>query len=277
MMALTEWMLSADLGRQKLSLLALCVVAMYVLGSRLQWQLTRLETGWWLKLRIGQSKLGRAALQTARLIYYVGIPAAMLWRLGLQELAQPTGGLRDWGVKALFPLSGVGTPSGIVGLGAALAISGGSLYLMMAVWVWHAHVGLCRPSPGPRIQLRPLAWWLAVREAVFFQVFWLFCRGIARTWTADRVWVAFASVALIAAMWVLSPLRSARLRDPFWAHAEVQEWMVAMWTGAIYLVTDLFWSQVLWHALWLWLGGRALSYLSRANPPAPLAGADASG
>jgi len=274
--ALARWMLSADLGRQKLSLLALCVAAMYVLSSRLQWRLIQPERGWRLALRIGQSQLGRGAFQLVRLLYYVGIPAVALWRVGrLQELALPTSDVQNWHIAALLRLFGAGTPGSAARLGAALAVLGGSLCLMMAVWVWYAHAALCAPLARPRRQLPPYPWWLAVREALFLQVFWLFCRSVVRMWTADRIWVASASVALTLAMWVLSPLRTGRLRDPLWAHVEVQQWMLAMWTGAACLVTNVFWPLVLWHALWLWLGGRVLSYLSGANPPAPQAGVGA--
>ena len=276
MSVLAGWMLSADLGRQKLSLLALCVAAVYVLSSRLQWRLMQPERGRRLALRIGQSQLGRGTLQLVRLIYYVGIPAAALWRARrLQELALPTDDVQNWDMNALFRLFGAGTPGSVARLGAALAVAGGSLCLMMAVWVWYAHAVLCRPSLSPRSQVPPFAWWVAVREALFMQVFWLFCRSVVRLWTGDRVWVAFASVALTVAMWVLSPVRLERLRDPLRAHVEVQRWMLAMWTGAAYLVTDSLWPLVLWHALWLWLGGRTLGYLSGANPPAPRAGVGA--
>lgn len=277
MSALTGWMLSADFGRQKLSLLALCIAAMYVLSGRLQWQLTQRVRGRQLVFRVGQSQLARGAFQLVRLVYYVGIPTAALWRVGrLQELALPAREVRNWDMDALFGLFGAVTPGSAARFGGALAVLGASLFLMMAVWVWYAHAALRAPSPGLHRPLPPFAWWLAVREALFLQVFWLFCRSIVRLWTGDRIWVAFASVTLTVAIWVLSPLRSARLRDPLRAHVEVQQWMLAMWTGAAYLVTDLFWPLVLWHALWLWLSGRVLSYLSGVKSPAPLAGVGAS-
>jgi hypothetical protein len=277
MSALAGWILSAEFGRQKLSLLALCIASMYVVSSRLQWQLTQPRRGRRLVLRVGQSQLARGAFQLARLMYYVGIPVAALWRVGhLQELALPTSRVQNWDAGALFGLSGGVAPGSAAGFGAALAVLGASLLLMMTVWVWYAHAALRAPAPGPRRPLPPFAWWLALREALFLQVFWLFCRSVVRLWTGDRIWVAFGSMALTMLMWALSPLRVARLRDPFRAHVEVQHWMLAMWTGAAYVATNLFWPQVLWHALWLWLSGRFLSHLSRVKSQAPLAGVGAS-
>jgi len=266
MAALAGWLLSADLGRQKLSLLTLCVVAIYVVGSRLQWRVAQLEKGRWLGLRAGQSRLGHEAYQLVRLVYYVGIPVVALWRAGrLQELALPTSYVQSWDGNTLVRLFGVSTPGSVARLGVALAVSGGSLCLLTAVWVWYAHTALCYPARGPGGLLPPFPWWLAVREALFMQVFWSFCRSVVRMWTGDRVWVAFASVSLIAVMWALSPLRLARLRDPSLAHVEVQEWVLDIWTGVAYLGTSLFWPLVLWHALWVWLGGRVLCYLSASQ------------
>ena len=63
------WLFSPELGRDKLALLVLCAEAMHVLAATLSW-----------RMRPGRSWFGRWVVQLLRLLYYVGIPWAVLWR-----------------------------------------------------------------------------------------------------------------------------------------------------------------------------------------------------
>ena len=225
MATLGEWLLSDDLSRQKLSLLAFCVVAMYVIGGTLQWRLTGLANRHWRWLS-RPTWLQRALCQAMRMAYYVGIPALVLWReQALPELGVPATYVQGWDGYRILRLAGLGSPGDAAHLAVTLATLGGALGLLTTIWVWYSHAATWPAIPGTGGVHPSASWALALREALFLQMSWLFYRVVMRTWNADPIWVACGSVVLVAVTWALSPLRLARLRDPAQARNEVQDWV----------------------------------------------------
>lgn len=235
------WFLSPELGRDKLSLLVLCSVAMHILGTNL---------AWWLSP--GRSLFGRLAVQVLRALYCLGIPAAVLWRGALvAEMGIPTTYAGE-GVLGLQVL-GLSGAQDLLRLGQGILLTAGGIVLLVALWTWYARVAPSQPH-----SVTPMPWWVALREALFLQVHWAFYRGVAATYTPDPVYVALASLILIGVPWVLDPRRRYDLLTPK-GYLVVQDGLCALFTAVLSLSVSALWLLIAAHALWLWVGGRALA------------------
>lgn len=237
------WLLSADLGRDKLALLLLTSISTYALATNWAWQ-----------IGLGKSPFGRWATQFFRLLYYLGVPSAVLWRGGLvSQMGIPTTYAGQNAPMLAMHLLGLDQARDMLLVGKGLVLGTGALCLLVAVWIWYA-----RTEPGVSAQDRQMPWWIAMREAVFMQFHWAFYRGFVATLTPDRTVVAFASVALVAFSWLWSPQRRHDLFTPR-GYLVVQDWMCALFTAFVSLTIQALWLLILMHVLWLWVGGKVLS------------------
>jgi hypothetical protein len=236
------WLLAADLGRDKLALLLLCSLSTYAVATNLIYRL-RLK-----------SWLGRWLVQFFRLAYYVGIPCAVLWRGGLvSQMGIPTTFAAQEVSVLAMRLLGLGQARDMLLVVRGLMLGAGALCLLVVVWIWYARTVSGELDPDVRV-----SWWIALREAVFMQLFWAFYRGFVATLTSDRTVIAFGGLALVAFAWLWSPRRRQDLFTPR-GYLVVQDWMCALFTAFMSLTVQALWLLIVVHVLWLWVGGRVLS------------------
>jgi hypothetical protein len=237
------WLLSPDLGRDKLSLLLLASISTYALA-----------TNWAWRLGLDKSRFGRWVTQFFRLLYYLGIPSAVLWRGGLvSQMGIPTTYAGQNAPTLAMYLLGLDQARDVLLVGKGLVLGAGAVCLLVAVWIWYA-----RTEPGVSVQDGQMPWWIAMREAVFMQVHWAFCRGFVAMLTSNRTIAAFAGLALVAFAWLWSPQRRHDLFTPR-GYLVVQDWMCALFTAFVSLTIQALWLLILMHVLWLWVGGQVLS------------------
>lgn len=253
------WLLFDSLGRAKIALLVLCTLTIYVVTSHLTWRLSQPEIGRKVVVWIGHSWLGRSIGQGLRLLYYAGIPLAVLWRGSLvRQMGIPTTYVGQWDSSTILHVLSLSGAQDVVHLGTGLLVGGGALAALTVVWIWYV-----RTSPSPQL-LQPLVpWWVAVREAALLQLLWAFYRGFAALLTSDGVYVALVSLALIALSWLLSPWRRYYLYTVSRAYAVVQDWMLALFTAFASISGQPLWLLFVVHAVGIWVSGRVLTRLAR--------------
>jgi hypothetical protein len=269
------WLLSDDLGRDKVALLVLCMLAIYVLSAQLDWRLRpvaaspgRARQG--AVSALGRSWFGRWTGQILRLFYYVGIPLVVLWRGALvREMGIPTTYVElapagNWDGTAILSLLGMAEAGDALRFVRGLAVGGGTLCALVVLWVWYARTILCTTEPGPSDPLPAVPWWEALRGALFLQLLWALYRGFAMVLIANRVYAAFASLALVSISWMLDPRRWRDLFTPR-GYLVVQDWLFALLTVFVSLTTQALWFLILVHALWRWVSGRVLAHLSASH------------
>jgi hypothetical protein len=240
------WLLSADFGRDKLALLVLCSASAYVVAARLSWK--------WRALR---SIFYRALTEIVRLVYYVGVPVAVLWRGALMaELGIPTTYFGSNRVRIALQWLGVGRPQELLYLLNGLSLVAGALLVQIGVWIWYGRTLSSMPVDVP------LCWWRAVWEGVLLQVQWAFYRGVVSQFTMDSNYVALSTLLLIVVPWLLDPRRRHDLYTPR-GYRVIQDWMCALLGSLIAVRFEMVWPLVLSHALWLWAGGRVLARFGR--------------
>ncbi len=237
------WLLSTELGRDKLSLLLLCLPTIHVLSTNLSYRLGKVHL--WKPLRwVVNSWAGRWLVQVLRAAYYIGPPLAVLWRdpAILMDLLQTC-------TDAPLPLS-------LADLASSLFLGGGALMLSVAIWVWYIHTASYVKEAGN------VSWWQGLREATFAQSLWVLYRNTLQTMPMDALYASVATLVIVSATWLFDPRRRDELFTPH-GHLVVQEWMCAFFTACMAPVTR-FWELLIpWHALWLWVGGRVRKHLLR--------------
>jgi hypothetical protein len=275
---LLTWLLADDLGRDKLALLMLCVLAMSVLAAQLRWR---------LRARAGQRKdaagptwTGRWLAETIRVLYCVGIPLGVLWRgalvreMGLPvTLVGPTyllagDGASAWSWTArLLAWLQYTDAQPRVQLGAGLAAGLGAMLALIAVWVWYGRTVMLPSGLAHHIPFA-VPWWTALRQALMSQFLWALYRGFVASLVPNRTQAAVFALALISIPWALDP---SRRRDLLSArgYLVVQEWLLALFTVLVSLVANLLWFLILMHTLWVWVGARLLAHLSERSGQAP--------
>ncbi len=251
-MNLLTWLWSAELGRQQLALLAWCMVIVYALTTWLVWRLFDQERGnTWLR-RLSCTWMGDVTAQGARLVYYLGVPAALLWRdllvepMGIPVTIEQTYGLLAW------HWLGLDTEAGLAHLVVGLAWGVGVLAGLVGVRLWHRH-SMAQHRPSQHIP-----WWVALREGLLMQTWWATWRGCVSVWTADPLLIGLGGFALTAAAWLLNPTRRHRLFDPAFNDTLVRDWMLALCTAILSMYVRELWLLVALHTLWLGLSDRAL-------------------
>jgi len=237
------------LAREKLTLLVLCMLSMHVLAANLAW-----------RLRLRRSAWGRALVQLIRAFFYVGIPAAVLWRgVLVSALGVPTTYVEESALELALQLLGVGEPEGLLAMGRGVAIVGGLLALQIVLWVWYARtVPLTPEAEGS------LSRWAALGEAFLLQVYWAFLRGVAALYTADPAYITLAGFGLAVLPWPFDPRRRSQLMQAR-GYRVVQDYLAALCTAVLVFSADVLWLLIAAHALGLWVGGRVVARLGEAG------------
>jgi hypothetical protein len=232
-------------------------VALYGLATHLTWRLVHVGTGRKFILALGRAWIGRWICQALRLLYYMGIPFAVLWRGALfSEMGIPTTYVEHMGDDVVLGLLSLAGIADIAHLGTWALTAGGALCLLIAIWVWYA-----RTMPSLDYPIPEIPWWRALREALFLQALWAFYRAFASTLTLEPVHIAFVSLALVTLSWLISPRRR---HDLFTSrgYAVARDWMFALFTACITLVGNSLYVLILMHALWLWTSDRVLRHFA---------------
>jgi hypothetical protein len=259
-----RWLLFADLGREKLALLVLCTIILYVVASNLAWRLGRPGSEGKFIVRVGRSWIGRGLGQGLRLLYYAGIPAAVLWRGALvREMGIRTTYVGTWDGAAVLQLLGVVTAQDMADLARGLAVIAGAAVVLILLWTWYSREISARQDPHAAFPIQEVPWWLVLREALFAQLLWALYRGCVVQWTSRGIYVAFVSLALITLPWLLNPQRRQGLYTTDRAHVVVRDWMCALFTAFASLIIPSLWVLVLGHVLWIWTSGRTLAHFAQ--------------
>ncbi|MBL7202581.1 MAG: hypothetical protein ISS56_20800 [Anaerolineae bacterium] len=261
------WLLSAQMGREKLALLVLCALTIDVLAAHLSWRLFYAGTGHRLVTTLARSVAGHGLAQVARVLYYAGIPFAVLWRGGLNaQVGVTTAYVDEWESGGFLQLLGLNDAQAMDRVTTGVAVALGTLCLLIAVWVWYA-----RAVPGIGVDPVLIPWWTALREAILVQMLWALYRGFVATLTTDPVSVALVSLALITLGWTLNPWRRHLLFTSRGVLV-VRDWICALFTAFSSLMIHALWWMIVMHTLWIWVSGRVLARLSRPSLGAPGAG-----
>lgn len=264
------WLLAGDLGRDKLALLVLCMLAISVLSAHVSWRLRRPASGQRrIRERIWVARWLVACLQV---FFCVGIPLGVLARGALvREMGLPvtlvgpaSSSFEDapfawpWLVRGLAWLE-LADAQGLVRLGTGLALGVGALAVLGAVWLWYARAVLAPANLA--LAMRPLVpWWDALRQAILAQFLWAVYRGFALLVIPDRTQAALFALALISIPGALSPRHSHDLLS-MRGYLIVQEWLIALFTVLISITINQLWLLIVLHALWVWGSGRLLTHL----------------
>jgi hypothetical protein len=257
-MDLVAWLLSADLGREKLALLLFCTLVGYVLTANLVWRLFFAPQGASWRGSIPLSTrwpwIWEWVIQGGRLIYYVGVPYVVFAR---GALVQPAGIPTTWvgsGSNVLWRLYASDETLAYIGTAAAMWIGG--VCLFVAVWIWYARVN------AGDVESRAIPWWQALREAVFLQMLWAFYRGVISAQTTNAIYITFVVMILISVSWFLSPLRQEDINNPSRGYGVVRDWMLALLTAAAATSVRSLWLLVMMHWMWLWTSDRVLQLVT---------------
>ncbi|MBN1583816.1 MAG: hypothetical protein JXA89_24125 [Anaerolineae bacterium] len=254
------WLLSADLEREKLALLVLCMIVGYVLSTNLVWRLFYLsKSGVSGERSTRWSWIGIWVKQVGRLLYYVGVPCivfargALLYQAGIPMTWVARSNSVPWYQLVANEMLNLES----IGMAAAVWIGG--VCLFSAVWIWYARVG------AGGVKRQSIALWQAFREALFFQMLWAFYRGVISMILSNPAIVAFVVVALVSVSWLLSPLRRKSSGDLACGYQTVRDWILALLTACAAPGIRLLWLLVLMHWLWLWTSDRILNSVA-ASP-----------
>ncbi len=242
------WLLSPDLGREKLALLVFCTWTLYVLAANLAWR--------WSGGQIPRSPTVRALEGALGVLYGLGISLAVLWRgAGLREIGIPT----TWTAQT----SEVGRWLGVeAGMEAVLLLQAGWLWLIgvglfAALWVWYVRVAGGGPFQSPT------PWWQALLRALSLQMLWALYRYFASTLTENAVHISLVALALAAAAWMFDPFRRRGLASPQGHVAMVRDWALLLLTAWAAIQFHSLWILVGLHWTWLWVSDRALQFVER--------------
>jgi hypothetical protein len=221
----------------------------------------------WGSVRSWSARHWRFAAHTVRALWQVGIPCVILWRGALiAQFGIPTTYAPAGAAALALQLFGLGEASSLLVLGRGTALAAVALGLLIVLWVWYA-----RTLPGTRMAAGALSWWGALGDAASAQILWAFYRGVAALYTSERLPIVLISLILTAAPWFTDLRRRNDLLHGR-GHLVVQDWVCALFTAVLSLSVDVLWLLILAHALWLWVGERALARsLSTASLRAPTA------
>jgi hypothetical protein len=168
----------------------------------------------------------------------------------------------NWITRGLAWLE-VTDAQGVIRLGAGLAVGMGALLALVVVWVWYARTVL--PAAGLALESPDaVPWWDALRQALLAQFLWAFYRGFALLVVPHRAQAGLLGLALISIPWALDP---RHWHDLFSARGDrvVLEWVLALFTVLVSLAANQLWLLVALHALWVWVSGQLLAYLSERS------------
>lgn len=246
-MARLAWLLSPDLGREKLALLIFCTWTLYVLAVNLAWQ--------WLGGQIPRSPAIRAAGGMLGFLYGAGIPLAALWRgVSIHKIGIPT----TWAIQH----GELGRWLGAAGLEIGLLPQVGWVWLLgvglfAAVWVWYV-----RAVGGGSFQ-SPTPWWRALLCAISLQMLWALYRYFASTLTDNVVHASFIALTLAAAAWMFDPFLRHGLASPDGHTSIVRDWALLLLTAWAAIQFRSLWLLIGLHWTWLWISDLVLQFIER--------------
>jgi hypothetical protein len=263
--ALWVWLLSDPLGQEKLALLVVCMVGIYVLSAQLAWRFKWASADGGPLAIAGRSWFGQWAVQVLRLFYYVGVPLIVLWRGALhREMGIATTYVGRWDASLPLLLLGLGEAEHVLHLGTGVVLGCLVLGVLLIVWIWYTRVALARVGSQETRIVPDVTWWAALQEALYLQLLWALYRGTAAQLIADRLQAAFVSLALVTVSWILNPQRRRDLFGPG-GYLVVQDWLFALFTAFLSLTVQALWFLVLMHTLWIWFSGRVMAHLTRSS------------
>jgi len=202
--------------------------------------------------RIATWRFAPALLQVARLLYYIGLPAAALfWGrdaligrfLGLQPLVLPLPpGTEHTALLSANWLDWLHD----FGWAAALGLASGGLLLLAGLA--HRRALPTRGDVGPA---RNPSFWETVREAAYHETHWAFYRNgpmvaFGLYW---GIWVGLALVALEA---LADPIWRIGLSDPGRVAPQLLRASLAMVSSLLFLQTQNLWLAIAVHSGVAW-------------------------
>ena len=197
--------------------------------------------------RIATWRFAPALLEVARLLYYIGLPAAALfWGrdaligrfFGLQPLILP--GSPGTEHTALLSANWTDWVHDL-GWAAALGLVSGGLLLLAGLAHRRALPGgYVRPTRSPAV-------WETVREAIYHETHWAFYRNgpIVAFGLYWGIWVGLALVALEA---LADPIWRKRLNDPGRVPPQLLRASLAMVSSLLFLQTQNLWVAIAVHS-----------------------------
>lgn len=188
-------------------------------------------------------------LQFLRLLYYIGVPfAVLLWGhdavvgrlLGLQRFDLPApsddvigaivaANWLDWTYDAGWAV--------VLGIGA---------WALLALGWWAYRRALVPASEEGAVAGAGVSVWILLREAAYHEIHWAFYRN-APTLAWGAYWGVWSGVALVALEAALNPAWRAGLADPQRAPAQLLRWALAVVSGALFLQTQNLWLALILH------------------------------
>lgn len=246
------WLIAPELGREKLTLLVLCVWLFEVLGANLTWR--------WKQRPGRHSTPVRGVEDLLLLVYRLGVPLVLFWRgAGMREMGIPT----SWVVR-----QGNGWP----GLGSAdiplpWALSQVVLVWLSGVLLW-AVLGVWYARACTRLAVYvPMRWWNVLLNTLSMQMSWALYRLVAMLWTTDPTTVALVIVSLVVSGWLLDPHRRRALFLPTQSVYVVRDGVLLLlfiWGLMAFGVLPLL---IVLHAAWLWAGEHIFAFISQKYVP----------
>ena len=204
-------------------------------------------------------------LQFLRLLYYIGVPfAVLLWGhdavvgrlLGLQRFDLPalsddvTGATvaanwLDWTYDAGW--------AAVLGIGA---------WCLLALGWWVYRRALSSAGEESAVAGADVSVWILLREAAYHEIHWAFYRNAPiLAWGA--YWGVWGGLALVALEAALNPAWRAGLADPQRAPAQLLRGALAVVSGALFLQTQNLWLALILH----WGVSWGMVTLVRTFPP----------
>ena len=208
-------------------------------------------------------------LQLLRLLYYIGVPfAALLWGhdavvgrlLGLQRLDLSTSSGKMVGADVAANWFDWAHD---VGWAVVLGIGTWGL-LALGWWTYRRALATAdvTPDEGDMVTGANDSGWVLLREAAYHEVHWAFYRN-APILALGTYWGVWIELALVALEVTLNPAWRKGLADPQRVPAQLLGGVLAVVSGAVFLLTQNLWLALVLH----WGVLRGLTALTQAFPP----------
>jgi hypothetical protein len=180
----------------ELALWACLSIGLYALGADIAWHYRRPRPGRigrWVGLVKGWPYY-HWLLEAIRLLYYIGIPYAVLLR----------------GV-ALPRLMGLTHLDWVRGIGLGTALGGGTFLILAFTWWWYARAVAALPPSARERQGTSLRFagstngWSLLREAIYLETHWAFYRSATILLLDDYYVGIFLGFLLVTLEWSMNP------------------------------------------------------------------------
>lgn len=209
-------------------------LVLYVVGTNITWLLRTPRPG-----RLGQmvdvarqwnSKLSLG--EVLRLAYYLLVPYLILY----------------WGWASPLDL-GLADLDWIGGIGVAVAFGAGCLLLL--AWLWWRRAKLAVDSPALQQAQwldQPWGWVFVLRESVFLEVWWAFCRSPMLVLTGSY-WGVYWGLLVVFIATLLNPRIRHQLRTSGDREGVILTGSLAIATATLYVLIHNLWLCMALHIL----------------------------